>query len=98
MLESLKRFSKGIDEIEVKILGGANLISSNGGGQKTITIGEQNINQAHKKIEETNLKIKSFDTGGSIGRKIYFHTDSGDVYLKKIKKTEIEKTKSVLIG
>ncbi len=98
MLESLQRYRINLDEIEIKIFGGANLIASNGSKRTSKSIGSQNADLATRIIEETNLKIKSLDTGGSVGRKIYFFTESGEVYLKRIKRTEIENTKDVLIS
>ena len=95
MLELLQKYSFTLNEIDIKIFGGANLILPNGNGKASNTIGQQNINLAKKTIEETNLEIKSFDTGGNMGRKIYFHSENGEVHLKRIKKTEIEKAQNI---
>ena len=91
MLESLQKYDVTPNEIEVKIFGGSNIILSKNGDKVANSIGQQNIDLATKIIEETNLNVISFDTGGSMGRKLYFYTENGEVHLKRIKKSEMEK-------
>jgi chemotaxis receptor (MCP) glutamine deamidase CheD len=40
---------------------------------------------ARKKLAEAGLELKSSDVGGFQGRKIYFDTDSGDVWVKRFR-------------
>ncbi|MGD8781789.1 MAG: chemotaxis protein CheD [Ignavibacteria bacterium] len=95
VFKSLEKFYIDPREVEVKIFGGANLIFHNRNNNTANTIGQKNINLANKIILEKNLEIKSFDTGGNIGRKIYFLIESGEVYLKRIKKNEYERLKMI---
>ena len=86
MMESLRNMGIDNEEIEVKVFGGANVISENGKNGKLNSIGQQNVSVVNELLAAINLKIKAYDTGGNFGRKIYFFTNSGEVYLTKIKK------------
>jgi len=65
-----------------KIFGGANLLKL---ASSKINVGEKNINFVLEFLEKENIKLLSKDVGGFLSRKIFFHTDTGDVYLKRIK-------------
>lgn len=96
MLQSLKEMGANLNEVEVKIFGGANLISGNNEKEISGSIGSKNFFVAKDLLEKNNIKIKACDTGGNIGRKIYFFSDSGEIYLNKLGKfdlaNEIKKT------
>jgi len=87
MLERFNKKGVSINEIDVKIFGGADMFgesdSNRGNG-----VGSQNIEIALKMIKELSLKLISSDTGGVRGRKLYFYTHTGDVYLKRLRKNE----------
>lgn len=87
----LKKFNEnGISnsEIEVKIFGGADVLQTVAGKTKINTIGSQNINSAIKTISEHNLKIIASDIGGERGRKIFFRSKTGEVFLNRLKNNE----------
>lgn len=84
MIEMFERESIDTAEIEVKVFGGGEILN-NSSESKLLTVGKQNIESALTILEEKHLKIKNSDVGGKLGRKIIFHTDNGEVYLKKIK-------------
>ena len=44
-----------------------------------------NISMARQKLNELDLQLKSYEVGGNQGRKIFFDTATGDVWLKKFK-------------
>lgn len=75
-------------EIEVKIFGGANVLDSLSGPNCPVTIGSQNIRMAVKHLNKNYLSIKASDTGGRIGRKIFFLPETGEVYLNRLNKYE----------
>ncbi|NTU42170.1 MAG: chemotaxis protein CheD [Nitrospirales bacterium] len=88
---SIKRMLKQFDdrgikrtEIEVKVFGGANMLHPEFSGSWDYTVGKENVLIAVKTITEEGLKIKASDTGGQWGRKIFFITDTGEVFLKKL--------------
>lgn len=70
--------------IEVKIFGGSDMFGVKSGNTRRKTVGNQNISVAQGLLESEGLKISSYDTGGTQGRKIVFFTETGDVFLKRI--------------
>ncbi len=77
MIERFLRLGIHRDEIDVKIFGGANVISHDPNSK---TVGKQNIENALALIKELHLNLVSQNTGGTIGRTIYFCTDTGKVF------------------
>jgi chemotaxis protein CheD len=71
------------DEVEVKVLGGADVLEGLNG--TAVSVGRQNIEAAFRIIEQERLSVAVTDVGGSIGRKIYFCTHTGKVLLKRLK-------------
>ena len=81
----LRRFEMmGIrkNEMEVKVLGGADVFERTDGHAKSV--GRQNRETALEIIKNENLNLSVSDVGGNLGRKIYFYTDTGRVLLKRI--------------
>lgn len=70
------------DEIDVKLIGGANILSP---VHIKKTLGEENINTAEKLLKKYKLKIINQDTGGNKGRALSFYSDTGEVLIKKRK-------------
>ncbi len=89
----IRRFdSSGVmrSDIEVKLFGGADMFGVKKGDTSALTVGRENIVIAKSVIEADGLRITASDTGGSNGRKILFYTHTGDVYVKRIKRTACE--------
>ena len=89
MTEFIQEFGIKLSEIEVKIFGGSNLLITKDEKQLSNSIGRKNIIVAENSLKEINLNIKACDTGGNVGRKIYFFPSSGEVYLNRLKKADI---------
>ena len=87
MIAELKARGIRPDDIETKMFGGSDLVSLNQGRNSVINVGKQNIEAALQGIEEEGLKLMTYDVGGSYGRKIIFHTHTGEVFLKRIEKS-----------
>ncbi len=51
----------------------------------SLEIGNKNIEIAKKILKDKGIPIIRSDVGGNVGREIMFHTDTGDVFVKKIK-------------
>jgi chemotaxis protein CheD len=75
-------------EIEVKLFGGAALIGSSRPEAAAISMGRQNVMAAMETIDDCGLYIKVMDVGGSFGRKIIFDTATGDVLMKRLRRTD----------
>lgn len=72
-------------KIIAKIFGGAKMFDEFETGLSRLP-GENNVIVARKVLGEYNCTILSEDCGGTSGRKIFFCSHSGDVFLKRIDK------------
>jgi chemotaxis protein CheD len=87
----IKRFAaEGVKspEIEVKIFGGSDILAVEG-GRKFVTVGKQNIEVARKTLIDEGMKVRASHVGGTFGRKIVFFTHTGEVLMKKIKRSAL---------
>jgi chemotaxis protein CheD len=73
-------------EIEAKLFGGSDMFDTVDG--RRLSVGRQNLEMAQKMLEEACVRVVTQDLGGPRGRKIIFHTHTGDVFLKRMRKTE----------
>ncbi|MBI5552969.1 MAG: chemotaxis protein CheD [Desulfobacterales bacterium] len=82
--------SRGIRprEIEVKLFGGAALIGSSRPEAAATSMGRQNVTAAMETISDCGLFLKVMDVGGSFGRKIIFDTATGEVLMKRLRRTD----------
>ena len=80
--------SRGVakSEIQAKVFGGSDMFDTT--GSKGQSVGRQNIEMALGMLEDESLRLVKQDLGGSRGRKIIFHTHTGEVFLKRLRKTE----------
>ena len=86
MIERMRGFGCADKEIEVKLFGGADTLSS----KKENTIGSMNVKMALEIISHEHLRVTAADVGDSFGRKIIFLTHTGDVYLKRLKDANVQ--------
>lgn len=82
MLERFKSLGIGHREIEVKLFGGADMFAMGDGERETV--GAHNTRTALRIIEKERLILSKADTGGSQGRKIFFYTHTGEIFLKRL--------------
>ncbi|UFS71322.1 chemotaxis protein CheD [Geomonas sp. RF6] len=87
MLKGLQTRGVCRGEIEAKIFGGSDMFDARDGGIGTV--GTQNIAKALEVLEGEGIRIVSSDVGGPRGRKIFFYTHTGEVLLKRLRRTEI---------
>jgi chemotaxis protein CheD len=80
-------FSRDIrpHDIEVKMFGGADMFTV----WKSISVGRQNIETALEIIRSRGLRLSSSDVGGTQGRKIFFNSYTGEVFLKRLNNRQI---------
>ncbi len=82
MLEQFRSLGIGHREIEVKLFGGADMFAAGDGERETV--GAQNTKIALRTIKKERLTLSKSDTGGSQGRKIFFYTHTGEIFLKRL--------------
>lgn len=79
-----KMKTAGCADLVVKLFGGAQVLEKASYAHEKRTVGEQNVAKAVEVLAELGLEIVARDTGGMLGRKLYFCTRRGDVYLRRM--------------
>jgi chemotaxis protein CheD len=82
MLKKFETIGIKREEMEVKLLGGADVLERMDGN--TTSVGQKNMETAIEVIGNENLRLSVSDIGGNLGRKIHFYTHTGEVLLKRI--------------
>jgi len=85
MLRLFDRHGIRKNVLEVKLFGGADILPPSDNSYRERTVGKQNILRAQQIIKREQLSLLSYDVGGTRGRKIIFHTQSGVIYLKRLR-------------
>jgi chemotaxis protein CheD len=70
-------------ELEVKLFGGADVLPA-AGTRGRPTVGAQNCKVATEVLVEEGLIVSASDLGGNRGRRIHFHTGTGEVLLHRL--------------
>ncbi|MGD0487204.1 MAG: chemotaxis protein CheD [Syntrophorhabdales bacterium] len=83
MLQKLEAMGIGKNEMEVKLLGGADVLERTG---TTQSVGQKNIETALEIITQEDLNLAGSDVGGRMGRKLHFYTHTGMVLFTRIKR------------
>lgn len=73
------------NDLVVKLFGGAQVLNVVENKSTKFTIGEQNVSKADAVLESLGLTVSARDTGGLQGRKLFFCTRSGDVYMRRMR-------------
>ena len=84
MIRQLQRYGVAMAELEVKIFGGADMMTRNMPDHHRI--GKANVKKAREVLAELGLAIKNADVGGDTGRQLIFNTQTGDVWIKRLTK------------
>jgi chemotaxis protein CheD len=64
-----------------KVFGGAHLISN---VADELRIGSKIVDYVRDFLEREKIPIVAWDFGGDMARKVYFHTDTGNAYVKQM--------------
>ena len=88
MLESMDKVGIPRRDLTIKMFGGSSGIAVQGMEHSSYDIGRRNIEMAHKILKFARLKIQVEDIGGPQGRKLMFHTQTGEVWVKKLSKMD----------
>jgi two-component system chemotaxis response regulator CheB len=85
MIALVEKLLKGAKGLEASIFGGAavNNHLSVGGG-----IGERNIEVAREILGAHRIPVRREDVGGTVGRRIYFNTESGEIEVRVNRNTD----------
>ena len=85
MLETMtRRFGLAPSELTVKLFGGASVLQAHMAGADELAIGQLNIAAALETLTRFGLTPDVQKTGGTEGYKIFFNTDTGEVFVRRI--------------
>lgn len=79
LLEKLKKHGVKQSSLKAKVFGGADNTT---GFARSSRIGERNVEKAIELLELEKIPVIAQNTGGNLGRKIFFYTGTGNVYMK----------------
>jgi chemotaxis protein CheD len=71
-------------DLEVKLFGGADVLRAAGTPRGKPTVGAQNCKVAEEALAEEGFTVSASDVGGIRGRRIHFHTGTGEVLLHRL--------------
>lgn len=86
MYERLRTLCGHQVNLEAKLFGGADVLTPDRQPGR-LSVGSQNVQEAKRVLESLGLKLAASDTGGVAGRKLFFYSGSGEVYLRQVRKT-----------
>ena len=81
LIANLEALGSQKENMKAKVFGGAEIIASS---NNQFMIGERNILIAKELLREENIPIISSSTGGKLGRKLLFNTETGEVRQKYV--------------
>jgi chemotaxis receptor (MCP) glutamine deamidase CheD len=84
MVQRLRNYGVEIDDLEVRLFGGADMMTARFGRPNYHPVGKSNIDAVIQAINAQSLQVNVSDVGGHMGRKILFYTHTGEVLLKRI--------------
>jgi chemotaxis protein CheD len=84
LYERVKEHGAGNDLV-VKLFGGAQMLQVGEYSSAKVSVGDQNVARAEKILDAFGLKISARDTGGPSGRKLFFCTRDGDVFMRRLR-------------
>ncbi len=96
LLSQLRRHRVDQSRLEVKIFGGsevllpaeANTLAAHGHIRQTV--GSRNVTVARQVLASHGLRVTAQDVGGNQGRKLFFLTHTGGVWIKRLRRTETD--------
>ncbi|ABB32644.1 CheD [Geobacter metallireducens RCH3] len=83
MLEMFAAQGVSRQRLEVKVFGGADII---GAGGNRVGVGRRNVEIATLVLAANGLTVAAKDVGGTRGRKLFFVTHTGEVFLKRLRR------------
>ena len=78
------------ESLEVKVFGGADVLSRVAGGAGgPPTVGSQNVRALKRLCQQHGLVATSSALGGQVGLKLFFDTGTGDVLVRRLRSTSV---------
>jgi len=84
LVSRLKSKGANISALQAKIAGGAQMFAFLGSHNKTLNIGERNVNKAREVLKQTGIPVQAAEVGGSIGRTMILDTETGKVFIRSV--------------
>lgn len=91
MLQALKHEGVNLSSVVAKLFGGADMFAHNRDmGPAKYPVGQQNISKACEVLAQHRIEINNHDVGGVYGRKLLFYSGTGQVFVKKLSRKNID--------
>lgn len=85
MLKQFDRRSIDRKSLQIKMFGGANVLTPPVRRRWSVSVGEKNIEAARRFFRQAGLRLNASRVGGIQGHKIVFNTRTGEVFLKMLR-------------
>jgi chemotaxis protein CheD len=94
LLEKMQSMGSSQKNLVAKVFGGGNILEAS---TTQFMIGDRNIAVAKDMLKELKIQIISQSVGGTLGRKIQFNIETGEVKQRMIEKQQVSNVNSILI-
>jgi chemotaxis protein CheD len=84
LMELMIGMGAKLTNITAKLAGGAQMFASRNGSNDVLKIGQKNVEQTLKILQEKDIKVVAQDTGGNYGRTIELYSETGALLIKTI--------------
>ncbi len=84
LLDLMAGMGAKFTNITAKLVGGAQMFANRNGSNDVLKIGQKNVEQILKILQEKDIRVLAQDTGGNYGRTIELHTETGVLMIKTI--------------
>ncbi len=86
--EKLRALGADLSHFQAKLVGGASMFTQIIPDPNQ-TMGARNIKSAQHLLSEQKIPIIAEDVGGSFGRSVFFHLETGDVRIRYVSREEL---------
>lgn len=87
-----------VDALVAKVFGGADMFPQMRGVRDQGTIGAQNILAALSTLEQVGINPAVIEVSGQQGRKLVFFSETGEVFIKRVQKEQMQVAEQRLIA
>lgn len=95
LLEKMQSMGSSQKNLVAKVFGGGNILEAS---TTQFMIGDRNITVAKDMLKELKIQIISQSVGGTLGRKIQFNIETGEVKQRMIEKQQVSNVNPILIN